>query len=180
MAFLDKSPELIYFEECLINPPVFPGTQPTQKYLVELSLEYLGRLKGIEEVSEIVGEVWGSICTNVVIGVCIAAVVSETGTNREIKKINAALDRLFTKQNEIINLSPSPLDMTIASQAASKCLRYLVDAAKPKTVLATEMKVLPYIQEVRYNALKQFAPSALREYLFDGIEQLTSIRPSTV
>lgn len=178
MLFRDKTPEIIYFEECLINPPVFPGTYPTDRYLNQLSIEYLGRIKDIEEVSEIVGEVWGVMCTKVVIGVCIAAVVTETGTKRDIKKIDAALDRLIAKQNELQKLGPSPLNLSKVSEGAARNLSYLLGATQPDTVLETEMNVLWEIREVRYNALKQFAPSALREYLFDGIEAMTGIRPA--
>jgi hypothetical protein len=180
MIFQDKFPELIYFEECLINPPVFPGTLPTRKYLEEVSIEYLGHFKGINEVSEIVGEVWGEMCTKIVIGVCIAAVLGETGSKREIKKIESAFEKLVAKQSQLKGLAPSPLNFEKVSEGAAKNLNYLIGASQPNTVLQTEMSVSRDIQEVRHNALKQFAPSVLREYLFDGIEAMTGIRPSTL
>jgi len=179
MIFKAKIPELIYFEKCLINPPVFPGTLPTNKYLEEISIEYLGHFKGINEVSEIIGEVWGGMCTQIVIGVCIAAVLSETGTEQEIKKINAAFEKLLSRQSELKGISPSPLNLEKVSAGAAKNLSYLISASQPNTVLQTEMSVSREIQEIRYDALKQFAPSVLRGHLFDGIEAMTGIRPST-
>ena len=42
MLFQDKPLSVIYVEECLINPPVFPGTQDLTTYLNEVHLLALG------------------------------------------------------------------------------------------------------------------------------------------
>lgn len=177
MLFRDKSPEVIYFEECLINPPTFPGTLPTARYLDEVAIELIAGYKTLDTASEIVGEVWGTMCANIVIASCIASEVMENGTKRDAKAIDAAFNKLISKQNQIKSHSPSRLNMYLVSEAASRSLRYLISGGQPNTVLQTEMSVTSDIQNVRYLAVKQYAPSRLREYLYDGIESLTGIRP---
>ena len=178
VIFKDKLPVVIYFEDCLINPPTFPGTLPTEKYLDQVTMEYISGLRTLEEVSEIVGEVWGTMCANIVIAGCIASVAQETCSKNEAKTIDKLFDKLIAKQNKMKQLSPNQLYLNIVSQGAAKSLRYLIDAGQANTVLQAELQVGKHIQDIRYNALKQYAPSALREYLYDGIESLTGYRPA--
>jgi hypothetical protein len=178
MIFKEKSSVIIYFEECLINPPTFPGTSPTEKYLDQVTMEFISGYRTLEEVSEIVGEVWGTMCANVVIAGCIASVARETCTKSEAKTIDKLFDKLITKQNQLKQHSPTQLYLNLVSDGAAKSLRYLIDAGQANTVLQSELSVGKHIQDIRFNALKQFAPSALREYLYDGIESLTGFRPT--
>lgn len=178
MIFKGKSAVVIYFEQCLINPPTFQGTLPTEKYLDQVTVEFISGYRTLEEVSEIVGEVWGTMCANLVIAGCIASVALETCTKNEAKVIDKLFDKLVTKQNRLMQYSPSELYLNLASQGAAKSLRYLIDAGQQNTILQSELSVSREIQDIRYNALKQYAPSVLREYLYDGIESLTGIRPT--
>jgi len=178
VIFKEKPPVVIYFEECLINPPTFPGTLPTEKYLDQVTMEFISGYRTLEEVSEIVGEVWGTMCANVVIAGCIASVALESCTKNEAKAIDKVFDRLVMKQNRLKQHSPSELYLNLVSQGAAKSLRYLIVAGQGNTVLESELSVGRNIQDIRYNALKQYAPSVLREHLFDGIESLTGFRPT--
>ena len=178
MILKDKSPVVIYFEECLINPPTFPGTLPTEKYLDEITMEFIAGYRTLEEVSEIVGEVWGTMCAHVVIAGCIASVAQETCSKAEAKSIDKSFNKLIERQNKLKQHSPNKLYLNLVSDGAAKSLRYLIDAGQPNTVLQSELSVGKHIQDIRYNALKQYAPSALREYLYDGIESLTGFRPA--
>lgn len=179
MIFKEKSAVVIYFEECLINPPTFPGTLPPEKYLDQVTMEFISGYRTLEEVSEIVGEVWGTMCANVVIAGCIASVAQETCTQSQAKTIDNVFNKLIAKQNRLKQHSPTQLYLNLVSDGAAKSLRYLLDAGQGNTVLQGELSVGRHIQDIRYNALKQFAPSALREYLYDGIESLTGFRPAS-
>jgi len=169
---------VIYFEECLINPPTFPGTLSAEKYLDQMTMEFVSGYRTLEEISEIVGEVWGTMCANIVIAGCIASVAMESCSKAEAKSIDNAYNKLIAKQSKLKQHSPQQLYLNIASKGAAKSLRYLIDAGQGNTVLQSELSVGRNIQDVRYNALKQYAPSVLREYLYDGIESLTGFRPA--
>jgi hypothetical protein len=178
VIFKEKSPVVIYFEECLINPPTFPGTLPAEKYLDQVTMEFISGYRTLEEVSEIVGEVWGTMCANIVIAGCIASIAQETCTKGEAKTIDNLFNKLITKQNRLKQHSPTQLYLNLVSDGAAKSLRYLIDAGQGNTVLQAELSVGKHIQDIRYNALKQFAPSTLRAHLYDGIESLTGFRPT--
>ena len=143
-----------------------------------MTIEFVSGYRTLEEISEIVGEVWGTMCANLVIAGCIASEAMESCSKAEVKSIDNAYNKLISKQNKLKQHGPHQLYLNIASKGAAKSLRYLIDAGQENTVLQSELSVGRNIQDVRYNALKQYAPSVLREYLYDGIESLTGFRPA--
>ena len=198
MIFRDKPISVIYIESCLINPPAFAGTFHTNLYLEQLHFEVLGGDKSLEEISEIVGEIWGIICVKVVIATSIIGVCSDTASNHEKKSLEKVLDKLLKKQKETISLTRSigfledntikvqgqnielpqlKLDMKIVSDSAAKSSKFLLSARDPDIVLEYELNVGQHIRAVRVNAVNAFAPSRLQELLYDGIEELTGLRP---
>ena len=198
MIFRDKPTSVIYIDSCLINPPAFPGTVNTNLYLEKLHFEALGGDKSLEEISEIVGEIWGIICVKVVIATSIIGVCSDTASNHEKKSLEKVLDKLLKKQKETISLTRSigfledntikvqgqnielpqlKLDMKIVSDSAAKSSKFLLSARDPDIVLEYELNVGQHIRAVRVNAVNAFAPSRLQELLYDGIEELTGLRP---
>lgn len=198
MIFRDKPISVIYIDSCLINPPAFPGAINTNLYLEKLHFEVLGGDKSAEEISEIVGEIWGVICVKVVIATSIIGVYSDTASNHEKKSLEKVLDKLLKKQKELITLTRSitflenntirvqgqnfelpqlKLDMKIVSESAAKSSQFLLNARDPNTVLEYEVNVGQQIRSVRINAVNAFAPSRLQELLYDGIEELTGLRP---
>ena len=198
MIFRDKPISVIYIESCLINPPAFAGTIHTNLYLEQLHFEVLGGDKSLEEISEIVGEIWGIICVKVVIATSIIGVCSDTASNHEKKSLEKVLDKLLKKQKETISLTRSigfledntikvqgqnielpqlKLDMKIVSDSAAKSSKFLLSARDPDNVLEYELNVGQHIRSVRINAVNSFAPSRLQELLYDGIEELTGLRP---
>ena len=198
MIFRDKPISVFYIDSCLINPPAFPGTVDTNLYLEQLHFEALGGVKSLEEISEIVGEIWGIICVKVVIATSIVGVCSDTASNYEKKSLEKVLDKLLKKQKETISLTRSirfledntikfqvqnnelpqlKLDMKIVSDSAAKSSKFLLDARNPDIVLEYELNVGQHIRSVRVNALNAFAPRRLQELLYDGIEEFTGLRP---
>jgi hypothetical protein len=198
VIFRDKPISVIYIDSCLINPPAFPGTVNTNLYLEKLHFEALGGDKSSEEISEIVGEIWGIICVKVVIATSIIGVCSDTASNHEKKSLEKVLDKLLKKQKETISLTRSigfledntikvqgqnielpqlKLDMKIVSDSAAKSSKFLLSARDPNTVLEYELNVGQHIRSVRIDAVNAFAPSRLQELLYDGIEELTGLRP---
>ena len=183
MIFRDKPTSVIYIDSCLINPPAFPGTVNTNLYLEKLHFEALGGDKSLEEISEIVGEIWGIICVKVVIATSIIGACSDTASNYEKKSLEKVLDKLLKKQKETISLTRSielpqlKLDMKIVSDSAAKSSKFLLSARDPDIVLEYELNVGQHIRAVRVNAVNAFAPSRLQELLYDGIEELTGLRP---
>jgi hypothetical protein len=194
----DKPISVIYIDSCLINPPAFPGTLNTNLYLEKLHFEALGGDKSLEEISEIVGEIWGIICVKVVIATSIIGACSDTASNYEKKSLEKVLDKLLKKQKETISLTRSigfledntikvqgqnielpqlKLDMKIVSDSAAKSSKFLLSARDPDIVLEYELNVDQHIRAVRVNAVNAFAPSRLQELLYDGIEELTGLRP---
>ena len=198
MIFRDKPISVIYIESCLINPPAFAGTIHTNLYLEQLHFEVLGGDKSLEEISEIVGEIWGIICVKVVIATSIIGVCSDTASNHEKKSLEKVLEKLLKKQKETISLTRSigfladnairvqgqnielpqlKLDMKIVSDSAAKSSKFLLSARDPDNVLEYELNVGQHIRSVRINAVNAFAPSRLQELLYDGVEELTGLRP---
>jgi hypothetical protein len=198
VIFRDKPISVIYIDSCLINPPAFPGTLNTNLYLEQLHFEALGGDKSAEEISEIVGGIWGTICVQVVIATSICAFYSESASNHEKKSLEKVLEKLTNKQKQVITLTRSigflenntirvqgqdielpqlKLDMKIVSAFAAQSSQFLLNARDPKTVLEYELNVGQHIRSVRINAVNAFAPSKLQELLYDGIEELTGHRP---
>ena len=67
--------------------------------------------------------------------------------------------------------------MKIVSESAAKSSQFLLNARDPNTQLEYELNVGQHIRSVRINAVNAFAPSRLQELLYDGIEELTGLRP---
>jgi hypothetical protein len=198
VIFRDKPLSVIYFDSCLINPPVFPGAIDTIDYLEQLHFKALGGDKSAEEISEIVGEIWGRICTQTVIAISIIGFLSESASIYEKRSLEKSFEKLIKKQKKLIVLTRSvgilenktikiqgqdielpqlKLDMKIVSEFAAKSSQFLLSARDPDVILEYERTVGENIRSVRINSINNFAPSRLRDNLYDGIEELTGFRP---
>ena len=183
MLFQDKPLSLIYVEECLINPPVFPGTQSLTGYLNEVRLLSLGGFESKREISERAGEVLGSLASKAVLATCVIAVRTEAGSKREIRKLNAAFENLLVKlgtyRDMVWSLNQHPfggdLDMQSVAIGMSKSQRLLTSSTEPDVVLQYELNVGAHLVAFRYEIMKNFPPSYLREKLWEGIKEMTGV-----
>ncbi len=196
MIFKSKTNSIIYFENCLLNPPVFPGTLSSEKYLTELHFEALGNFKSDNELSELVGEVIGTICTNIIIGVAILEVSRLLDSKNEVKKLENLFQLLIEKEKRHIamalnvgnitdeystirgiKLPSSTLNKQVMANSASRNLRYLISARNDDVRLESEMGIVDSIRAVRINALNQLPPSLLKRKLFEGINEILGCWP---
>lgn len=183
MLFQDKPLSVIYFEECLINPPVFPGTQDLTGYLNELRYLALGGFENNKAISERAGEVFSSLTSKLIIATCIIAVRSQSGSKREKKKLNSAFETLLGKcgrySGKIWNLDQHPfggeLDNEKVAIGMAKGLNFLVSSAGPGVVLENELGVGNHLVEFRYQVMRNFPPSYLRDKLWESIKEITGI-----
>ena len=196
MIFSNKPDSVIYFEECLINPPTFPGALPTSKYLDDLHYGAMGGNFNAEELSVRVGEVLGSICVKVVIASAILGFRSTVGNRSETKKLEKAMISFTRKSLADVQLSKSVgnVGMTInlkeneyslpglelipevLAQAAAENLNFLIQAMRPDTVLQYERLVRSEIINVRIEAMSSIRPSSLTAEFYGGIQELTGFR----
>jgi len=198
MLFRDKPLSALYIDMCLTDPPTFPGTVETTEYLDNLHYETIGGSKSVEDISEIVGEILGSICIKAVIAKCIYSYSSKSASNFEIKSLTKSLHKCIQKQNNIVNLirhigkiqnnmlkiegrtielPDIKLDTKILTDSAAKSLQFLLSARSPDTVLEYERAVGERFCALRVAALNEFSPSTIREMLYDEIKELTGLRP---
>lgn len=198
MIFRDKPLSALYIDMCLTNPPTFPGSVETIRYLDNLHYETLGGTKSVEEVSEIIGEIWGTVWTKVVIANCITSYSFKFAGNFEKKSLKKSFDKFLQKQNDIINLThhigkiPNnvlkiegreielpdiKLDTKILTDSAAKSSQFLLSARSSDVVLEYERAVGEKFCALRVAALNEFSPVSVREKLYDGIEELTGLRP---
>ena len=198
MIFRDKPLSALYIDLCLTNPPAFPGTFDTTRYIDNLHYETLGGTLTLEEISERVGEIWGSVCSKVVIATCIVSYNSKIANNFEKKSLKKSFDKFLQKQNNIINLTRHigkaqnnvleiegreielpdiKLDTKILTDSAAKSSQFLLSARNPDVVLEYERTVGEKFRALRVSALNEFSPVSVREKLHDGIEELTGLRP---
>jgi hypothetical protein len=183
VLFQDKPQSVIYIEECLINPPVFPGTQSLTGYMNEVHLLSLGGFENREEISERVGEVLGSLATMAVLATCIIAVRTQSGSKREIRKLNSAFETLLTKlgiyRDMAWSLNQHPFGGELDKQSVAigmlKSQRFLASSTEPDVVLESEFNVGPHLVAFRYEIMKNFPPSFLREKLWEGIKEITGV-----
>jgi len=198
MIFKDKPISALYIDMCLTNPPTFPGTIDIFRYLDDLHYDTLGGTKSVEEVSEIIGEIWGSVCTKVVLANLITSYSFKIASNFEKKSLKKSFDKFLQKQNNIINLTRHigkiqnnvleiegreielpdiKLDTKILTDSAAKSSQFLLSARSPDVVLEYERNVGENFRALRVAALNEFSPVSVREKLYDGIEELTGLRP---
>ncbi len=178
--FRDKPSSVIYIEECLLNPPIFPGTLNTLEYIKELSLEFNQGKKSSNEISEIVGEIWGASCINVIIANSILFNSALSGNKREIKAVRKVRELLMLKVENIVGqtkaLWSSTLDMHIVANGAAKNFDILITVGDVDSILGFELYVDENIRLARRVAVSNFSPTTLRTYLEDGIFALTGIK----
>ena len=183
VLFQDKPQSVIYIEECLINPPVFPGTQNLTSYLDELHLLSLGGFENTRKISEMAGEVLGSLANKAVLAACIIAVRTQLGSKREIRKLNTAFETLLAKSGNYgsktwsLNQHPfgGELDKHRVAIGMSKSQKFLALSTEPDVVLEYELNVGSHLVAFRYEIMKNFSPSYLRDKLWDGIKQVTGV-----
>ena len=183
MLFQDKPLSVIYVEECLINPPVFPGTQDLTTYLNEVHLLALAGFESSSEISERVGEVLGSLATKIVLAVCIFAVRTELGSKRETRRLNSALNLLSEKSGHYSGMAWSvdqhpfggELDSRSVAIGMSKSQKMLALSTQPDVVLEYELNVGSHLVAFRYQVMRNFAPSYLRDKLWEGIKEMTGV-----
>lgn len=184
VIFQDKPQSLIYFERCLISPPVFPGTLDLTSYLQELHFAAAAGYKTKEEISELAGEVFGSLAIRLIIGQCIFAVRSTKGSRRESRLLKSALSSLEEKINFYsyrtwgVNSHPwgSGLEMQNVAIGMVKALKYLEFAREEDTVLDSELEVGEHLIEFRSEIMRTFEYDFLKEKIIEGIFVITGVQ----
>jgi len=175
---MDASLSLDYFERCLINPPIFPGTQKPIEHLFELPFRMSAGDVSKDELSERVGELMGSELVKVVIALCINTITQESCSPREAKRLNKALAKVYDRKDRLVKECPKNLNLKKVATGASRNLDYLINAGKPDVTLQTEMNESPKFSDLRYKCVKEFSPARLQELLFDEIVGLTGFLPT--
>ena len=183
MLFQDKPQSVIYIEECLINPHVLTGTQDLTTYLNEVHLLALGGFESRSEISDRVGEVFGSLAIKNVIAACILVVRTELGSKREVRKLNSAFELLLEKSGHYSDMAWSidqhpfgdELESRRVAIAMSKSQKMLALSTQPDVVLEYELNVGSHLIAFRYQVMRNFAPSYLRDKLWEGIKEMTGV-----
>jgi hypothetical protein len=183
LLFQDKPLSVLYIEECLINPPVFPGTKDISSYLNELHFAALAGYATKAQLSEQVGGVLGSLASKFVIAACIVSVRTEFGKKREIRKLNSAMKTLEGKlggySNKSWSLDQYPwggnIDLERVAIGMAKNQQFLSMSTEPDVVLEYELNVGTHFVAFRYQVMRNFTPSYLREKLWEGIKQVTRV-----
>jgi hypothetical protein len=174
---IDVSLALEYFANCLIKPPTFPGTRKPEDYLQELSYEFAGGFRDLNQVSEIVGEVFGAEMVKVVIALCIYSAAQENCSAKESLQLDKALEKVYERTNKLVKNWPYQLDMERTAVGAARNLNYLIGSGKPKVTLQTELNLGPEFATLRYQCVREFSPVRLRELLFERIVEITGYTP---
>lgn len=196
MIFSNPSLAANYFDDCLINPPIFPGTVSTLRYLDQLHLEAIGGQLDTEELSVRIGEVIGSIARKTVVAILILTLEQSVGSKESARKLNKKFEQFVSKNQEEVHValrqvgktaqartSIGNFDLTInldlekVTIIAAQSLEYLIAGQKPDITFEEEIRVTPSIKVVRENALNLVPPSQLRKMLFEGISELTGYLP---
>jgi hypothetical protein len=166
-----------YYNQCLINPPVFPGTLGVAQYLAEISYQHVAGTRSEEELSEIVGETLGSLAVGKVIALCINTYVNENSNPGEIRALDQKFDEFIRKYDMLSKSYPYQLDMKKVALGAGRNLEYLLSAGKVDVRMQSEMRVSSDYCHLRYLAVREFSPVQLRELLYEEIENLTGLKP---
>ena len=188
----------MYFQECLINPPTYPGTLNTIQYLDQLHFDTIGGRYSVQEISERIGDIVAGICIKNVIASSIIESSESSGSKSETKALYKLLNVLTKKQvsyislarqigttghnsvrvnNSNISIPDIKINMEIVSDSAAKGLKFLLDAREPDVILESEMDVNDDFRKFRYKILNNNAPSVLKFSLYDGIKELTGVWP---
>ena len=183
MLFQDKPLSVLYIEECLINPPVFPGTENLTTYLNELNSAALAGYATKAQLSAEVGGVLGSLASKFVMAACIVSVRTEIGKKREIRKLSTAMNILEGKlggySDKTWNSLQYPwggtLDNDVIAINMAESQRFLALSTQPDVVLEYELNVGAHLVAFRYQVMRNFAPSLLRDKLWDAIKQVTGV-----
>jgi hypothetical protein len=118
-----------------------------------------------------------------VIAACIVSVRTEFGKKREIRKLNSAMKTLEGKlggySNKTWNLDQYPwggnLDLECVAIGMAKNQQFLFMSTQPDVVLEYELNVGKHFVAFRYQVMSNFAPSYLRDKLWEGIKQVTGV-----
>lgn len=181
MPQLEVDLAIKYFSNCLINPPVIPGTRKADDYLAEIGYEFSSGLRDLDTVSEIVGETLGAELVKVIIGLCINTVTQENEqcSKRDLRDLAKALEKVYENKDKLIKFWPYKLNMERSAVGAARNLNYLISAGKKNVTLQSEMNVNKLFAEYRYKCVSEFSPARLQELLFDEIIGLTGFKPVT-
>lgn len=177
MAIFSNYISVNYFNQCLINPPVFPGTLGVAPYLAEISHQHVAGTRSEEEISEIIGETLGSLAVGKVIALCINTYVNENSNPGEIRALDKKFDEFIRKYDLLSQSYPYRLDMKKVALGAARNLDYLLSAGKVNVRMRSEMRVGGEYCQLRYFAVREFSPVRLRELLYEEIENLTGFKP---
>ena len=178
MGFFNNYISVNYFNQCLINPPVFPGTLGTAQYLAEISYQHVSGTRPEGEISEIVGETIGSLAVGKIVALCINTYVNENSNPAEIRALDKKFDEFICKYDMLSQSYPYQLDMKKVAFGAARNLNYLLSAAKMDVRMQSEMRVCGEYCQLRYLAVREFSPARLRELLYEEIENLTGVQPN--
>jgi hypothetical protein len=180
--FRDKPSSVIYIEECLINPPTFPGAIKTLDYINELYWEFEHGKKTNKEISEIVGEIWGGSMIKVIIANAILASASLEGKKREIKAIAKVRETLMLQQENVVGQTKARwlgiLDMKIVAGGAAKNFDFLLSLFDSNSVLGFELHVAKHIRSVRSLSVSNFLSTYICTQFEDFIFGLTGVKKS--
>jgi hypothetical protein len=151
--------------------------------LNELQILAQGGFNNKTQTSERAGEILGSLASKFLIATCIISVRTQFGKKREIRKLNSALNTLEVKlglySDKAWTLDQHPwggeLDNQSVAIGMGKSQRFLISSTEPDVVLAYELNVGSHLVDFRYQVMRNFAPSYLREKLWEGIKQVTGV-----
>ena len=174
MTISKASLALEYFETCLINPRLVPGTQNSDLRLTEISYEYSAGFKDLAEVSEMVGEIIGASLANLIIGLCINTITQENEkcSRREIRKLEKSLRKVYDKKDALIKSWNHKLNLNLVAKGASRNLDYLLMSRERNSMLECEIEAAETLREYRFECLRLFSPGRLSEIFLDEINAL--------
>jgi hypothetical protein len=179
MLFRDKPASVLYIENCLINPPPFLGTLSELDYLREVHFEAIGGLKNQTEVSEIVGDLWGGICSKITIAIMIVSVRSLECSKSEKRSLDKSLDYLTERQRSVLLNAKAiarpyfEVDEELVIGRAENSLSFLMSGRQPNVVLQYEMQVTNQIRQVREDAMSKVPSSLILKTFMEGISSFT-------
>lgn len=196
MIFSNPSLAAMYFDECFINPPIFPGTVSTLRYLDQLHLEAIGGYLDSEELSVRIGEVLGTIARQTVVAILILTLEQSEGSKDSLRRLNKKFEQFIAKNQKEVEIalhkvgtaaqtrtSIGNFDMSInldlekVTIIAAQSLEHLIAGQRADVTFEEELRAMPSIRGVRFKALNLVPPSKLKVMLYEGISEMTGFLP---
>lgn len=177
MIFKKEFDSAKYVRDCLINHPEFPGTVDDLTYIEELRRQHFVNSKTSEEISELVGEIWGRCLVKILIANSILAMVTTRGDTNEMRAVSKEREKLVLQQENITGHTKLYfsflLDTKFVTKGASKYSDFLISATDSGKTLWWESHVNDEIKQIRSMALRQFPNDLLIKQLDEGILSMT-------